>query len=330
MTTSTAMRFDSASLRPLAAPRVAVVIPALNEEGGIGNVIDEVKRALDGTEFRIIVVDGRSSDRTAVVARERGAAVVTQRVAGYGGALMTGFTVAVRRWNPDVLVMIDGDGTYDPADIPKLIEPIARGDAELVVGNRLKFLDKSAMSGLNRFGNRLITGLARRLLGLEVEDTQCGLRAFSADLVGTFIGSADGMAFATEMLADAKEASMVITEVPITYRKRVGDAKMRPITDGASILRIVGRLLRDYKPMLFFGLLSLVCLAAGLGFGFRVLSEFLATGHVKEIPSAILSSALVVLSIQFFSLGLVADMIKGVGRRRKQVWEMGVRGDVDL
>jgi dolichol-phosphate hexosyltransferase len=330
MTTSTVMRGESLGSKSAGTARVAVVIPALNEEPGIGKVIDEVKGVLEGVESRIIVVDGRSRDGTVKVARKHGASVVTQRVAGYGGALMTGFTVAVRKWDPTVVVMLDGDGTYDPADIPKLIEPIANGDAELVVGNRFGGMDEGSMTGLNRFGNRLISWVARHLLGLDVTDTQCGLRAFSADLVGAFIGSADGMAFATEMLADAKEASIVMEEVPIAYHSRVGEAKMRPLKDGASILRIVGRLLRDYKPMLFFGMLSLVCLAAGLGFGFRVLAEFLATGHVKEIPSAILSAALVVLSIQFFSLGLVADMIKGVGRRRKQVWEMGVRGDFDL
>lgn len=295
---------------------VAVVIPALNEEEGIGAIIDNVRKSLGDREFVIIVVDGHSSDKTREIAKEKGATVIFQRERGYGDGLLSGFDYAASTFAPSIITMIDGDGTYDPNDIPRILEPIINNEADLVSGDRLDNLLPKAMSFTNRIGNRIISSLSRRFLGLRLKDTQCGLRAFRTELAFNFTGQADGMAFATEMLVDAKQARARMMEVPITYGPRVGKTKLNPIKDGSRILGIILRLVRDYKPLLFFGSIGSILVLLGLVSGSSVVVEWIRTGTVTRIPTAILTALFVLIGVQFFSLGLVADMIKSFRTRR--------------
>lgn len=296
---------------------IAVVMAALNEEQAIGSVLDEIHRALEHCEFAIVVVDGRSTDRTVEIAKSRGAHVVRQRGKGYGDALSLGFQYAAETFDPETFVMIDADGTYAAEDIPRLVEPILNDQADMVIGNRFARMQPGAMTFLNKVGNQTISWLSRHLLGLRVSDTQCGLRAFAPEVGYIFNGHANGMSFATEMLADASQVSVRISEVPITYRPRIGKTKLNPLRDGANILAIIVRLLRDYRPLLFFGSIAFVFVLLGLLLGFEVITEWLLTGGITKVPTAVLTVLLIGVGVQFFSLGLVADMIKGLrsGRR---------------
>lgn len=305
--------------------KVAIVIPALNEELGIREVLDEIHSVLDGCKVRvsdsgntaivpirpeIVVVDGGSVDNTVNVVKSHGEMLLRQRGKGYGDALVTGFRYAIDALDPGVLVMMDADGTYDAADIPRLLTPILSDELDLVLGYRLDRMQPGAMTFTNRVGNRIISRVARRLLGLRVCDTQCGLRALTPDLIGVFSGHSSGMSFATEMLVDAEQAGARIAEVSIVYRPRIGMTKLSPLHDGARIAGIILQLMRDYKPLLFFGGLGSVMALAGVILGLDVIREWLSTGSVTKIPTAILTVLLFGAGVQLASLGLLADMIK--------------------
>jgi glycosyltransferase involved in cell wall biosynthesis len=306
--------------------KVAIIIPTLNEEQGIEEVIQEIHKTLD--EYRlhvsdvnnkvivpirpgIVVVDGGSTDNTVSAVKDKGEVLVRQRGRGYGHALITGFKYAIEAFDPDVLVMMDADGTYDAADIPRLLVPILSDELDMVLGCRFDRMEPDAMTSTNRIGNRILSWFAKRFLRLRVCDSQCGLRALTPDLVEILNGQAKGMSFATEMLADAEEAGARIGEVSIVYRPRIGTTKLSPLRDGAKIVGIMLRLLRDYKPLLFFGGLGIASVLAGLALGFDVILGYMSSGTVTKIPTAILTAFLLGAGVQLASLGLLADMIKG-------------------
>ena len=230
--------------------KIAIVIPTLNEEQGIEEVIQEIHKTLD--EYRlhvsdvnnkaivpirpeIVVVDGGSTDNTVRAVKDKGEVLIRQRGRGYGHALITGFKYATEAFDPEVLVMMDADGTYDAADIPRLLIPILSDELDLVLGCRFDRMERDAMTSTNRIGNRLLSWFAKRFLGINVCDSQCGLRALTPDLVEILNGQAKGMSFATEMLADAEQAGARIGEVSIVYRPRIGTTKLSPLRDGAKI-----------------------------------------------------------------------------------------------
>jgi len=297
------------------ALRVVVVIPTLNEEKAIGEVIDGLKDSLRAYDYQVLVVDGHSKDRTVESASGRGATVIYQDNTGYGDALLTGFRHSKGRLSADAIAMLDGDGTYDPRDLPRILQPLLEGKADFVIGNRLERLEKGTMTFTNRVGNRLLSWVTSGILKIKAGDTQCGFRAFRSELVDAMDLKAGGMPFATEMLVEAKQAGAKIVEVPVVYHRRVGETKLHPLRDGLKIFGIFLRLTRDYEPLLFFGGFGLILLIAGILIGFEVVVEWLETGRITRLASVMLSALLVMSSIQLFSLGLVADMIKGVKRK---------------
>ena len=227
---------------------LAIVIPALNEEEGISFTIRSIKEVLDGKfSYQIIVVDGLSNDKTVEIAKSLGTKVITQRRRGYGDALQTGFYYVYTHLNSQITVMLDADGTYETKDIVKMAEIIKRGEADFVIGNRFANMDKKAMTSMNKFGNKLLSFLARKLLKIQVTDTQCGLRAFRSDLANIFITPSTDMPFATEMLTSIKAYKIKIKEIPTSYHERIGETKLTPLQDGLGILGTIIRLLRDTR-----------------------------------------------------------------------------------
>ena len=219
--------------------KVVVVIPTLNEEGGIGHVLDRIEKALQHYNYGVLVVDGHSSDDTLKIAKNKGARIVMQPGKGYGDALRSGLGYACREMGADVVVMADGDGTYDPFDVPALVDPILKNESDVVIGNRFERMDGGAMPFINVVGNRILSLVARMLLDIDTSDTQCGLRAMRAELVSRVRMESEGMPFATEMLAKYKKMGARISEVPISYRARNGNSKMRRFRDGFGILRTI-------------------------------------------------------------------------------------------
>lgn len=290
---------------------VVVVIPTLNEENGISPTLNAVQESLEGKfRFKILVVDGLSTDRTVEIAKSMGAKVIRQRRRGYGDALQAGFYFADMKMNASILVMMDSDGTYDPKDIVNMVNIINTGEADFVIGNRFAKMDKKAMTGTNKVGNKILSAIARKLLGIKITDTQCGIRAFRSDLASIFYNTSIGMPFATEMLAVSNQYQIKIKEIPVSYHERIGETKLSPIQDGAKILGTTIRLMRDTRPLSFFCSIGAAMIVLGTVFGIGILLEYLSTGVVRRIPTTILSVLLVVLGVQTISLGLISDMIK--------------------
>lgn len=296
-------------------PKLAIVIPALNEAESIGHVLDEISKVFDGKDYSVVIVDGKSVDGTPDIARKNGAIVIDQRGTGYGDALLSGFVYARDKLAPSLIAMMDADMTYDPKDILVLMKPIVEEGYDLVVGNRFLRMEKGSMTRINKIGNRIISHICNIFLKIKVSDTQCGLRVFKSDLLDSIFFDTEGMPFATEMIVEAKFSGARISEAPITYRPRIGEAKLNPLRDGLRIFGTILRLMRDTQPLLFFSGMGIIIGGIGLFLGLGVFIQWLKTGSVTRMASVVLSSLLIIGAMQLFTLGLVADMIKGLRKR---------------
>jgi glycosyltransferase involved in cell wall biosynthesis len=290
------------------ATGIAIVIPTLNECKAVGKVLGGVKSVMDGYEYRVLVVDGRSIDGTDEIARDMGADVIYQRGRGYGDALKTGFFHARKRLNAKVIVMMDADLTYDSKDIPKLVTPILKDEADMVVGNRFAGMKKGAMPLVNRVGNRVLSLVAKLALRLNVYDTQSGMRAFKSKLLESMHLVAVGMPFAMEMLAEAHSVNARICEVPVSYRPRVGKTKLNPIKDGGRILGITVRLMFDIRPLLFFGGIGTVLGVVGLLLHYMTLPT--------ELAHLVFPYLFMIVAMLLFGLGFILVVIKKLRRRK--------------
>jgi len=291
--------------------KISVVIPTMDEPA-IQDVLDEVFDAMRGQNIEVIVVD-KSKDETARRAAQKGARVIHQERKGYGDAYLTGFKHVSE--DTDVVVILDGDKTYDPYDIPALIAILNEG-ADLVIGNRLQLMDKEAMSKRNVFGNRMLTALLRSLYHVPISDSQSGMRAIKFAALNRLKLQSAHMPFASEMIIEAQKAGLNIAETPIKYRKRVGHPKLDPFRDAFSIVFMTIRLVRDYNPIVIFLPIGLVLFLVGIGYGAGILLEYIHTGIVTRFAGSILSVLLILTGVQIMLFGLLADIILTNLRRR--------------
>ena len=197
--------------------RVTVIIPALNEAGNLARLIAELPTAA-AESIQVIVVDNGSTDTTAAVARSAGALVVSEARRGYGYACAAG--LAQIDAATEVIVFLDGDGSFDPAELPRLLAPIRDEQADLVLGSRVKGgIEPGAMPPHQRFGNRLVSALMRRLYHIEITDLG-PFRAIRRETLTRFPMREMTFGWPTEMIVKAARASARIVEVPISYRRR--------------------------------------------------------------------------------------------------------------
>ncbi len=207
---------------------VSIIIPTLNEEKSIGLVIERVRRSLPGAE--IIIVDS-SDDKTAEIASSLGVIVVKQERKGYGAAIRKGLEKAKGR----VLAFMDGDGTYDPADLKRLVDIVRKGETDVATG--LRFSSKPAgMSTARYVGNFMMNTLFSILFMKRIMDTQTGMKVFSREAYMKMRLRENGMPFSTEVLTEACRKGLKIVEVRIGYYNRIGVSKLNPLKDGLKIL----------------------------------------------------------------------------------------------
>jgi glycosyltransferase involved in cell wall biosynthesis len=207
---------------------VSIIIPTLNEERSIGLVLEGIRRQLPKAE--VIVVDS-SDDKTAEIASSFGAIVIKQDKKGYGAAIRTGLSRARGR----ILAFMDGDGTYDPSDLKRLIDIVRRGDTDVATG--LRFSSKPvSMSTLRYIGNSLVNITFLLLFLKRIRDTQTGMKVFSRDTYLKMSLEENGMPFSTEVLTEACRKGLRITEVRIAYYSRIGVSKLNMFKDGVKIL----------------------------------------------------------------------------------------------
>lgn len=206
---------------------LSVIIPTMNEEESIGQVIDSVHQALKGWEYEILVVDTDSKDGTKEIAAAKGALVIEEPRRGYGRAYKTGF----ERSKGDVIATLDADCTYPAEEIPALYKLLIEKDLEFITTNRFARLEEGAMTTKHRIGNFALTFASNLFFGVRIKDSQSGMWVFRRNILDRLVLSDDGMPMSEEIKIEAFRKVRSV-EVPIVYRRRVGEVKLSSWKDG--------------------------------------------------------------------------------------------------
>lgn len=282
--------------------RTAVLIPCLNEAATVGSVISGFKDALPGCD--VYVYDNGSADGSADVARAAGAVVRSEPNPGKGEVVRRMFAEV----DADVYLIADGDGTYNPADAPLLVDPLLDEGLDMVVGSRVRRAAADGRRG-HVIGNRAFNHLFHRLFGTGFSDIFSGYRAFSRRFVKSFPATSSGFEIETEISVHASQLRVPIAEIPIDYGPRNVDSssKLRTVRDGVKILWAMVVLLKNNRPLALFGWISAVCAVAALTLGVPVVIAFIQTGLVERLPTAVLATGLVVVGLLLWALGLILD-----------------------
>ena len=299
---------------PPASLQVAVLIPCRNEAVAIGRVVAAFRAALPGAV--IYVYDNNSTDGTAAAALAAGAVVRSEPLQGKGNVVRRMFADV----EADAYVLVDGDDTYDPAAAPAMLQLLLDGPLDMVTATRVTELAAAYRTG-HRTGNRVLTGIVAHLFGNRVTDMLSGYRAFSRRFVKSFPALSTGFETETEFTVHALELAMPVGEVRSAYKDRpAGSAsKLRTYTDGLRILRTIVLLVKEVRPFQFFAVGSAVLALAALGLGIPVVLEFMHTGMVPRLPTAVLATALMGLAFLSSTCGFILD---SVARGRKEAKRM--------
>ena len=283
--------------------KIAVIIPCYNEELTVGKVITDIRNTLP--EADIFIFDNNSTDRTSEIARSLGAIVVKEKRQGKGFVVQSMF----RKIDADIYVMVDGDDTYDISRITDMIEMVSTDNADMVVGNRLKTYTTHAFRPLHTFGNKLVRLLINKLFKSNLRDIMSGFRIMNRTFSKNINIMSSGFEVETEMSIKALKYGYVIKEMDINYRERpVGSiSKLNTIKDGLLVLKTIFIIFKDYKPLLFFSVSSVILLLISLVSGFVVIKEFLETRYITHVPLAIFASGTMILSIILFVTGVILD-----------------------
>lgn len=299
--------------------KVAVLVPCYNEALTIGKVVEDYRNALPGA--RVYVYDNNSSDGTAEIARQHGAIVKHEPRQGKGNVCRQMF----RDIEADCYLMVDGDDTYDETKAVEMCLPILNGNADMTVGDRLSNgsyaeENKRAFHG---FGNNLVRIMIKWIYGYTFDDVMTGYRAMSRAFVKTFPVLSEGFQIETELSIHAVDRRWRIQTIPIEYRDRPegSESKLSTFSDGLKVIKMIGVLFKDYKPLKLFTLIAFVLLTMGLLLGVPVIGEFMQTGLVDRLPTAILAVALVFLSSLSLATGFILDSIAKIERKE---WELSV------
>lgn len=298
---------------------IAVVLPCYNEAATIGAVVRGFRAALPGA--RICVFDNNSSDRTAVEACVAGAKVIREGRQGKGHVVRRMFADI----DADVYVMADGDGTYDPQDAVDLVRALITERADMAVGVRRNVTVDAGRSG-HALGNRLFNGLYRRLFGPDFTDVFSGYRAFTRRFVKSFPAVSHGFEIETEMAVHAGQLHIPTVELPLDYGRRVEGApsKLRTFRDGFRILMMFAMLVKETRPSLFFGAFSGLFAAASLILALPVFATYVETGLVPRLPTAVLSTGLMILAALLATAGLVLDSLARARVEQKRILYLSI------
>lgn len=301
---------------PNGLTKLCVVIPALDEEATIEQVINGIPKYIAGINAQeIIVVDDGSSDNTAKKATTLGAVVVLHgKNRGVGAAFRTGIQEALRR-QADIIVHIDGDGQFNPNDIPTLISPIMNGTADIVTCTRFSDPKKyPKMPTIKKIGNKIVRYIVNRAVDTKFTDVSCGYRAYSRDsaLRLTLFSS---FTYTHEVILDATLKGLRIHEIALEVRGERAVGKSRVAKNifvyGIRWLAIFFRTLRDSSPFQVFGVLATLTSGAGFLMGIFLFIHWLQTGQTYPYRSLVTVSAVFILLGTFLmTIALLADMLR--------------------
>ena len=296
--------------------KIAVLIPCYNESKTIEKVVKDYKKALPDAD--IYVYDNNSSDGTDKIAKKAGAIVKYEHRQGKGNVIRTMF----KEIDADCYLMIDGDDTYPAENAREMCDYVLNDNVDMVIGDRLSstYFEENKRPFHNT-GNKLVRGLINSLFKSNVRDIMTGYRAFSYDFVKTFPVLSKGFEIETEMTIHALDKNMQLKEIPIEYRDRPEGSvsKLNTFSDGFKVLKTIGRLFKEYKPTIFFGLIGLLFLLISLGFGIPVFVDYFKTGLVERFPTLIFSGFMLMISILSFVCGIILEVVV---KKHRQLFEL--------
>ncbi|MDE1152731.1 MAG: glycosyltransferase [Micavibrio sp.] len=306
----------SAEKKPL---NVAVLLPCYNEALTVVDTIRQMRAVLP--DARIIVFDNNSKDGSGDLARKEGVEVRLVRAQGKGNVVRRMFADI----QADVYLMLDADTTYAPETAPALIAAIASGEADMACGVRKGAAD--AFPSGHQLGNRLFNLIVSSLFGRGMQDIFSGYRAFSPRFVRSFPAHSAGFEIETELSVFTLEQRIPFVEIPSPYgvRPEGSFSKLKTYRDGFRILFTIALLYKELRPMMFFGLISLFLAAVSLWLGIPVIIDWVHTGLVERLPTAILSSAIGVLATLLFVAGMVLNGVARAYRETRHLCYLNVR-----
>ncbi len=290
---------------------VAILIPCFNEAAAIGKVVADFRAALP--DAVVYVYDNNSSDGTVDIARDAGAVVRRECRQGKGHV--------IRRMFADIealiYVLVDGDDTYDASAAAAMVALLREEQLDMVNGCRVTRGAGGYRPG-HRFGNVLFTTIVANIFGRQLTDMLSGYRVFSRRFVKSFPALSSGFETETEFSVHALDLRMPLAEVAVAYRDRpVGSAsKLRTVSDGLRILHMILMLVKEQKPLPFFALVGAMLAVAGIACGLPVIADFVESGLVPRIPTAVLATGLMLLAFLALTCGLILD---SVARGRKEM-----------
>lgn len=284
---------------------IAVLIPCCNEEITIAKVIKDFQQILPGAS--IYVFDNNSTDKTAEVAKSLGVAVIREKRQGKGFVVHAMF----EKIDADIYIMADGDDTYDLHRVKDMITMVASDEADMVVGSRLKNCTDKSFRPMHTFGNKLVRFLINRLFKADLADIMSGLRVMNRTFVKNINITSLGFEVETELTIKALKHHFLIKEVDVNYRERPEGSysKLSTMKDGILVLKTIFAIFKDYRPLLFFSIVSAFFLTLSLSSGYVVVKEFIETRYITHVPLAIFATGTMIFSIISFVTGVILDSI---------------------
>ena len=294
--------------RVMHAPTIAVLVPCYNEGLTIGKVIDDFKMALP--QATIYVYNNNSSDDTKAIALSKNVQVYDEFRQGKGNVVRSMF----REIDADIYILVDGDDTY-PADAAiGMVDTMLETGCDMVVGDRLSngtyFAENKR--GFHNFGNNLVKNMINQLFHGNIHDIMTGYRVFNKRFVKCFPLMSNGFEIETEMTIFFFFYKLKVMQVPINYKDRPEGSfsKLNTFSDGFKVILTIFNLLKEYKPLMFFSLLALLCVLFGLIMGTPVIMEYIHFQYIYKVPSAVLAAALMIIAVLLLITGLIMDYIK--------------------
>lgn len=304
---------------------IAILIPCLNEEKTIAKVVSDFKTELPNA--KIYVFDNNSSDRSAQFARQAGAEVVSETRKGKGMVVQAMF----QKIEADIYVMVDGDDTYPASKIHLLIEPILYGRADMTIGSRIMKGSKSKFRLLNLLGNKMFQGILNIFFSTRLTDILSGYRAMNRRLIKNLPLFESGFEIEAELTIKALERRFVLQEIPVDLKPRQfgSHSKIKIVEDGIKILGTIFALFRDYKPLTFFGLISILCILLSPIPGIRFIQVLGMTNLGLGIFYGLLSLGLILAGLLFLSIGLILHTINRRFREMEYLQSLWINKDAE-
>jgi glycosyltransferase involved in cell wall biosynthesis len=295
-------------------PQIAVLVPCRNEEAAIAGVVRDFRHYLPTAT--VYVYDNASTDETAQVAGDAGARVYSEPLIGKGNVVRRMFADI----EADIYLIVDGDGTYDASSAPRLVRHLVTQGLDMVNCARIS-AETAAYRPGHKLGNRLLTGLVARVFGNRLSDMLSGYRVMSRRFVKSFPALSRGFEIETELTVHALELRAPIGELnaPYVSRPRGSSSKLHTLRDGFRILRLIVHLIKEERPLQFFTTGFALLAASSIGLGIPVVTQFLATGFVGRLPTAVLATGLMILAFLSLFCGLILDTVTRGRRELKRL-----------